>query len=239
MRRTFHFKLGVLFCLQAVATIADAQTSVSVQLFLPGGAFPDHEIPFTLTAGRGSQESLLTDARGRYQLSGDFRQARAYVIVIRSDHKTFETTTGEFRIVGNTAYVPVFLRPLNGQPPTPKRVIDITAYDAKAPAEARAAYESAMKFASENLGETAISEFGRALAIYPQYFRALYELGALYLRLNRLDDAAAAFTQAIGLNSQYHLLRMSLGDVYNRLGRYSEAIKLLEPLLKEQPSLSK
>ena len=91
---------------------------------------------------------------------------------------------------------PVFLRPRDGEAPPPKEIVDVSVYDAKVPAESRAAYEQAMKAVSENNAELAISEFTRALSLYPQHLRALNDLGELYLKLNRLDEAVSTFRQA-------------------------------------------
>jgi len=215
-----------------------AQAPTTVQLFLPGGALPAREIRFTLTHDDGRVEVLFTDTKGKYQLAGDPAREREYVIAIKSDGRAHDTTIRRFRVMRNVAYVPVFLDPLKGAAPTTKEIVDVSVYDAKAPAEAKAAYEQATKAVSENNAEAAISEFTHALSLYPQYLRALNDLGALYLKLNRLDEASSTFTHAVGLNPRFYFARLNLGVIYNRQNRFGEAIKILDPLVKEQPSLA-
>ncbi len=221
-----------------IAVAVSAQAPAAIQLFLPGGALPSREIRFTLTRDDGQVEILLTDTKGKYQLTGDLARDPEYTIVIDGDRRTYDTTTQRFRVPRNITHVPIFLRPPKGVMPPSKDVVDVSVFDAKVPPEARAAYNQAMKAVGENIVETAISEFTRALSIYPQYIRALNDLGALYLKLNRFDEAAATFTQAISLNSRFNFPRLNLGVVYNRQGNHGEAIKVLDQLLKEQPSLT-
>lgn len=215
-----------------------AQAPTAIQLFLPGGALPGREIRFTLTRDDGRVEILFTDTKGKYQLTGDLAREREYTIVIEGDRRVYDTTTQRFRIMRNITYVPIFLRPLKGEGAPPKEIVDVSIYDAKVPAEAKAAYEQAMKAVSENNAEAAISEFTRALSLYPQYLRALNDLGVLYLKLNRLDEAVSTFTQAISLNQRFHFPRLNLGVAYNRQGKFGDAIKVLDKLVKEQPTLA-
>ncbi len=233
-----HYSI-ILFIIALSASLwvpARAQETTTIQLFLPGGVLPSREIRFTVTYEEGGNEVLITDSKGKYQLSGDL--GREYVIVVKGDGRVYDTTILRFRFMQGGAYVPVFLDPVKGSAPHPKANVDISVYDAKVPAEAKAAYENATKAASENNDEAAISELARALSLYPQYLRALNDLGALYLKLNRQGEAISAFTQAISLNPGVPLARMNLGVVYIRQQRYDEAIKILDTLVKEHPSLT-
>lgn len=215
-----------------------AQAPTAIQRFLPGGALPAREIRFTLTHDDGRIEVLFTDTKGKYQLTGDPAREREYVIVIKGDGRAYDTTIQRFRVMRSVTYVPVFLDPLKDEAQPPKEIVDVSVYDAKVPAEAKAAYEQATKAVGENNAEAAISEFTRALSLYPQYLRALNDFGALYLKLNRLDEAASTFRQAISLNPRFYFARLNLGVIYNRQSRFGEAIKILDPLVKEQPSLA-
>ena len=235
-RRYYDIAPIIMMILAAIG--ASVQAPRAIQLFLPGGALPSREIRFTLTREDGGAEVLFTDTKGKYQLTGDLAREGEYTIVIEGDRRVYDTTTRRFRIMRNVTYVPIFLRPLNGEAPPPKEIVDVYVYDAKAPAEAKAAYEQAMKAVSENSPEAAISEFTRALSLYPQYLRALNDLGALYLKLKRLDEAVSTFTQAISFNPRFYFARLNLGVAYNRQGRFDESIRVLDKLVKDQPSLS-
>src|SRR5262245_22500013 len=121
----------------------------------------------------------------------------------------------------------------------PKETAEVSDYDAKVPADAKAAYDQAMKAVGENNVDAAIIEFTRALSLYPQYLRALDDMGALYLKLDRLDEAISTFTQAVSLNPRHYAARLNLGVAYNRQGKHAEAIQVLDILVKERPSFSK
>jgi tetratricopeptide (TPR) repeat protein len=221
-----------------MASVTWAQAPTSIQFFMPGGGLPSHSLRFTLTLPDGRQEILHTDTKGKFLLTSDLARDGDYSLVIEGDKRTFETTFLRFRMLrGTISYLPVFLRPLKGDAP-PKTTVDVAEYDAKAPADAQTAYKAAMKLVNEGKTDEAISEFARALALYPQYLRALNDLGVLYLKLNRLDEAAAAFTHALSLNTRFHLPRLNLAQARARQGRYDEAIKLFNQLLKDQPALS-
>lgn len=234
-RKVSLLSLAVIFLSNAVVA---AQAPPSIQFFMPGGGLPGRPLRFTLTPPDGIIEILFTDTKGKFLMTGNLLRDGDYTLIIESDKRTFDTTIQRFRMVrGTVSYLPVFLRPLRSDA-LPKATVDVADYDAKASTEARAAYEEAMKAVNQNDAEAAISEFTRALTLYPQYLRALNDLGVLYLKLNRLDEAAATFTQAISLNGRFYFPRLNLGLVLNRQGRYTEAVEVLRPLVKEQPTLT-
>jgi superkiller protein 3 len=232
------FKIAPIIIALLASLGVSAQAPSAIQFFLPGGGLPGRELRFTLTRDDGLIEILFTDTKGKFLLTGNLGRDGDYTITVEGDGRTFETTTQRFRLVRSIAYIPVFLRPLKGEAPPPKEIVDVSVFDAKVPAEAKAAYEQAMKAVGENNADAAISEFTRALSLYPQYLRALNDLGVLYLKLNRLDEAAATFTQAISLNPRFYFPRLNLGVVYNHQGKFGEAVKVLDKLAKEQPSLA-
>ncbi|MEP7343220.1 MAG: tetratricopeptide repeat protein [Acidobacteriota bacterium] len=224
----------LMFCLGQ----AWAQAPSAIQFFMPGGGMPSRPLRFTLILPDGRPEILFTDTKGKFPITGDLVRDGDYSLTVDGDKRTFETTTLRFRLLrGTVTYLPVFLLPMKTDA-LPKATMDVAEYDTKTPAEARAAYDQAMKLIGQNKPDEAISEFTRALAIYPQYVSALNDLGVLYQKLNRLDEAAAAFTQAISLSARFYLPQLNLALLRHRQSRYSEAIALFTQLLKEHPSLS-
>ncbi len=228
----------IIAVLAVIGNSAQAQAPTAIQFFLPGGALPDREIRFTLEHEDGRIEVLLTGAKGRYQITDDLAREREFTITLEGDRRLYETTTRRLRITGNANLIPVFLRPLPGNPEPPGKELDVSVFDAKVSAEAKAAYDQAIKAASENNADGAISEFTRALSLYPRYLRALNDLGALYLKTNSLDEAVSTFLHANSLNSGYYFPRFYLGVAYNRQRKYDEAIRVLDRLVKDQPSFS-
>lgn len=213
-----------------------AQTLPAIQLFMPGGTLPTNEVRLWLMRSKNNAEIRFTDKKGKYQFTPELIDEGEYTLIVDTDKRNFETTRYSFRLVPATAYIPVFLLPLQRTSP-PVRLISVTEYDAKIPPEARSAYETALKEATAGRTIIAINEFTRALMLRPQYPQALNDLGMLYLKLNRLEEAAGAFAQAVSLNSNFHLPRLNLGLVRNRQGRYGEAVTLLIALVKDQPTL--
>lgn len=213
-----------------------AQPLPAIQLFMPNGTLPTREVRLWLMRSKNNAEIRFTDKKGHYQFTSELIDEGEYTLIVDTDKRNFETTRYRFRLAPATAYIPVFLLPLQ-RTPAPIRLISVTEYDAKVPPEARSAYETALKEAAAGRTIMAINEFTRALMLQPQYPQALNELGMLYLKLNRLEEAAAAFTQAVNLNSSLHLPRLNLGLVRNRQSRFGEAVTVLNALVKEQPTL--
>jgi len=133
------------------------------------------------------------------------------------------------------SYVPVFLNPHKGPPLPPNEVVDASGFDADTPAEARAAYDRAMKAVGDGRAEEAVGELKKAVAAHPKYARALNDLGVLYLKLDRLDEAAETLARAAKVNRRFYLPRLNLGVVLNRQGKYAEAVEVLGRLRGESP----
>ncbi|MCA1613636.1 MAG: tetratricopeptide repeat protein [Acidobacteria bacterium] len=207
---------------------------------MPGGSLPARELRFTLTREDGRIETLFTDTKGKYQLSGDLLRERSYTVTVRGDGRTFDTTTASLRIVrgGGTTYTPVFLRAPRAESLPPAEVVDVGAFDAGAPAEARASYERGMEAARAGDAAAALQSLKRAVGLYPNYLRAHNDLGVLYLKLDRLEEAAEAFRRAMKISRRYAYPRLNLGVALNRLSRHKEAEEILEPLHKDNPSLA-
>ncbi len=231
--RLFSAVSILLFCW----CVAQAQSPPAIQFFLPGGKLPSRQLRLTLRLPNGRIEQLSTDGKGKISLVGDF-PAGDYNLTVESDRRMFERTVMRLRIPRTAInYLPVFLQPLADEA-LPKPSVDVEAFDAKTPPEARTAYEQATKLVNEGKTDEAISEFGRALVLYPQHLRALNDLGMLYLKLNRPEDAAAAFTQAISLGARFHLPLLNLASLRYRQGNFGETVILLSRLLEERPELS-
>jgi hypothetical protein len=130
-----HLGIATIIITLMAAMGSSVQAPTVIQLFLPGGALPGREIRFTLKHDDGRVEVLFTDTKGKYQLTGDLSREGEYTIVIEGDRRVYDTTTQWFRMMRNSAYVPVFLRPLNGEAPQPKEIVDVSVYDAKDPAD--------------------------------------------------------------------------------------------------------
>jgi len=222
-------QVALILSLTAVSMLAQAPSSI--QIFMPGGALPARSMRFTLTRDDGRIETLFTDTKGKFLITGDLVREAEYTITVESDGQSFGTTVTTFRILRNqVVYLPIFLNPFSEKVRKRPGVLDVT--DANVPAEARNAYQQAMQKVAEGKAENAVSDFQHALSLHPRYLRALNDLGVLYLKLNRLDESASTFRQALKIdhNSLYPLL--NLGIVLNRQGNHAEAAELLGKLYR-------
>jgi len=223
---------GAVLLLTAVASQAQGGAPSSIQIFMPGGGLPDRTMRFELTRDDGRIETLFTDIKGKFQLTGDLVRDADYVVRVEGDGRSFASTVVTFRTFRNIViYVPVFLNPLEGSKkpsPTVMNVVDINV-----PEAARQNYQRAMEAAGQRQTEKAISDLKLALAAYPRYVRALNDLGVIYLQQGHLAEAAATFKQAIKINPSFVYPRLNLGVVLNRQGKYTEAAKLLGELYQE------
>jgi tetratricopeptide (TPR) repeat protein len=229
-------RLAVIVSFAACLALAQAGAPSSIQIFMPGGALPDRFLRFTLTRDDGRVETLFTDTKGKFLITGDLVREADYTIRVESDERTFATTVATFRTFrNNVTYVPVFLKPLEERKRNPPAVLNVT--DVNVPAKARDAYEQAMREVASGESEKAISDLKRAIGMYPRYLRALNDLGVLYLHLNQLADAAAFFEQAIKIDRTFLYPRLNLGVVLNRQGKHTEAGEILGQLYQENPQL--
>jgi len=222
----------------AVLILAFSQAPPAIQIFMPGGTLPPRPIRFTLTRDDGRIETVFTDTKGKFQVTGDLIRDADYVITVESDGATYDTTVATFRIVRSTpVYTTVFLRPFTGKPKTVTGVVDVRAMEPNVSKDALAAYEAGMKALAGGQTEAAITELKRALKLSPRYLRALNDLGVLYLQLNRLREAAELFAQAVKFDETFNLARLNLGVVLHRQGRNKEAVQTLAPLYEKDRSM--
>jgi tetratricopeptide (TPR) repeat protein len=216
---------------------ASAQAPPAIQIFMPNGDRPARELRLQLTRDDGRIETVFSDSKGKFQFTGDLNGIHDYEVRIEGDGRTFDTTTTRLRFLrGQVSYVPVFLNPHKGPPLPPNEVVDASGFDADTPAEARAAYDRAMKAVGDGRAEEALGELKKAVAAHPKYARALNDLGVLYLKLDRLDEAAETLGRAAKINKRFYLPRLNLGLVLNRQGKYAEAVEVLGRLHGESPN---
>jgi len=228
----------VALLILVLAEVAFSQAPPAIQIFMPGGTLPPRPIRFTLTRDDGRIETVFTDTKGKFQVTGDLIKDADYIITVETDGAAYDTTVTTFRIVrGTPVYTPVFLRPFKGKPITTPGVVDVRAMDANVPKDAVAAYETGLKALGNGQTEEAIIQLKRAIKLSSHYLRALNDLGVLYLQLNRLPEAAELFAQAVKVDENFHLARLNLGVVLHRQGHDKEAVKTLALLYEKDRSL--
>jgi tetratricopeptide (TPR) repeat protein len=220
----------VLICLPFPAA-AQAGAPSSIQIFMPGGGLPDRAIRFELTRDDGRIETLFTDTKGKFQITGDLVRDADYIVRVEGDRRSFTATVVTFRTFRNiVTYVPVFLNPIGS---TTRTAAAVNVVDLNVPAEAQTYYQKAMDALAKSDTKTAISNLQSAVRSHPHYVRALNDLGVIYLQSGQLDQAATTFRQAIKINESFVYPRLNLGVVLNRQGKFAEASQVLGRLFEE------
>jgi len=224
--------LTTLIGFTALQAIAQGGAPSSIQIFMPGGALPDRPIRLELSRDDGRIETVFTDNKGKFLITGDLVRDADFVVRVQGDGRSFASTTVTFRTFRNiVTYVPVFLNPIEGGKKTPPAVLNIL--DVNVPTEARTSYEQAMDALKRKDIQLAIDHLKRALVLYPKYVRALNDLGVIYLQNGRLSEAVTTFRQAIRLDESFVYSRLNLGIALIRLRKHGEAADLLSRLYQE------
>jgi Flp pilus assembly protein TadD len=228
-----HLLLTTIFAAATyVLGFAQAGAPSSIQIFMPGGGLPDRPIRFELSRDDGRIETLFTDNKGKFLITGDLVRDADFIVRVQGDGRSFASTTVTFRTFRNIViYVPVFLNPIAGaKRPSPSV---LNAIDINVPANARASYDLAIDALNRKDTEAAIDNLKKALGLYPKYVRAMNDLGVIYLQTGRLREAADTFRQAIKLNESFVYPRLNLGVALIRMGKPGEAAEVLGRLYQE------
>src|SRR5262249_18674089 len=108
-----------------------------------------------------------------------------------------------------------------------KKATEIEPFSPNAQTNVGWAYYSARRF------EESIAEFRRALHIDPKALYPLWAIGLTYLQLGRHAEAVSSLEKALEVNKrrQSHFVAL-LGGAYAAAGRRSEALDLLDELLR-------
>lgn len=236
MRRIFSdpksFTAVFVVIFSSVVALAQVPPS-AIQVFMPGGGTPAAGIRMTLIRDDGWIDTVFTDSKGKFDIATPRNQTN-YVVTIQSDQRSYDTTTANFNVQGNTpAYLTIFLKPLSASKSPINEVLDVTNFEGNVPKPAANAYKRAMSSVSTGRLEIAIGELRQAISLYPQYVRAHSDLGVIYMKLDRLDEAASSFRTAMDISKRFFYPRMNLGLVLNRQNKFKEAVEILRPLYEE------
>lgn len=100
------------------------------------------------------------------------------------------------------------------------------------PAEAVSVYNSALELSNRGDFPTALTEYGKAIALYPKFLEAYNNIGEIYSKMGDGDKAINTYLQALTIERNYRVL-LNLGvEYYNRgqnlpaLSHFKEAIAL-------------
>jgi tetratricopeptide (TPR) repeat protein len=104
--------------------------------------------------------------------------------------------------------------------------------DVRVPVEARAALDKGQAALAAKKSDEAISQFKKAIKIYPPFYDAHMALGQLYMEASQWDKAEANLLEAVKSNPSAVPAMVSLGEVYRRQKKYEDGQKILEEALR-------
>ncbi|HEY7911727.1 MAG TPA: tetratricopeptide repeat protein [Blastocatellia bacterium] len=236
-----HFAAVMLITL-SMAAASFAQAPPSIQFFMPDGSLPTRELRFSLSSNNGRiNDTYYTDSKGRFLVTSGtgLSPVNGFTITVQSDGRSFGTTTYHYKTHGaSTIYhIQIFLNRVESEATRPAGVINLAEFDALVPETARLEYEAGMALLREGKSDQAIAKLKKAIDLFPNYFRALNDLGVIYMKLKLNNEAGDSFEKAIAIAPRIYYPRLNLGIIRTRQSRYKDAIKILEPLNKENPQL--
>jgi len=85
IRRSLY---GPLLVIALLPVTAAAQFPNSIQIFMPNGGLPDQAVRFTLTRDDGRIETLFTDTKGKFLLTGDLVRDADYTVTVEGDGRS-------------------------------------------------------------------------------------------------------------------------------------------------------
>src|SRR5205085_2991913 len=112
----------------------------------------------------------------------------------------------------------------------------LSAVSAKAPKEAKKAFERGLALEKKGKNVEAEQEFQKAIALYPQHAAAWDQIGVLQLKQDKFDDARASMNKALDADPKFvepyvHLAFISARQQnWKDAAQYSDKALALDPL---------
>lgn len=198
----------------ASAVIANAQGANVLQgkVITPGGVQPTNPVRVKLTFNGRSMYETFTDLSGRFTFPGLSRGS--YQLIAEGDGINFETTAvraeiSAFGPSGQTFTQDIQMRPIVRRATPPPGVVN--AFTQDVPPEAKAAYETGLKFVAEGKTEAAVENMQKAVKIFPKYFDAHLELGNIFVKTAQFNEAIAELDLAREINPNDERTYQSFG----------------------------
>jgi type IV pilus assembly protein PilF len=202
--------------------------AITGRVMLPSGMANSSHLKIVLSTLQSPITTLYSDKNGEFGFSNLL--SGTYYVQVFADESLYEPLTQKVRLnPSEPAHIVLYLKEKN----TPVgrsshgKIVSTAEADQGIPASAKKAFEVANKLLEKGDFESAITEFNRAIAIYPDYTNARNKLGVQYLKHKRLEEASEQFKTILEKNPKYYNARLNLGIVRVEQKRYSEAIEEL------------
>ena len=206
------FTLLLLFVASAVSANAQGANVLQGKVITPGGVQPTSPVRVKLTFNGRSMFETFTDLSGRFTFPGLSRGS--YQLIAEGDGVNFETTSvraeiSAFGPSGQTFTQDIQMRPIVRKAIPPPGVVN--AFTQDVPPEAKAAYDTGLKFVAEGKTEAAVENMQKAVKIFPKYFEAHLELGNIFLKAAQFNEAIAELDLAREINPNDERTYQSFG----------------------------
>lgn len=102
------------------------------------------------------------------------------------------------------------------------------------PAEAISIYNSALEKTNKGDLPTAISEYQKAIRMYPYFIEAYNNMGEIYSIMGKSDLAITTYNKALDIEKNFRVL-LNLGVEYYNSGSYDSALTYFLESVKQKP----
>jgi hypothetical protein len=111
----------------------------------------------------------------------------------------------------------------------------VSALSAKAPKDAKKAFDNGAEAAKGRKFEDAIKSYQKAVQSYPAYAEALCEMGKAQAALNRTDEARKSFEASAKADPQYTAPLLQLADLENKAQNWKGMVEYTTRVLQIAP----
>ena len=202
----------LVFAASAGSAIAQGGNVLEGKVVTPAGSQPNAPVRVKLTFNGRAIHETFTDLSGRFSFPGLVRGR--YQLTAEGDGMSFETTSvyaeiSAFGASSQSFTQDIQLRPIVRKATPPPGVVN--AFTQDVPPEAKAAFDTGMKFVAEGKTEAAVENMQKAVKIFPKYFEAHLELGNIFLKAAQFNEAIAELDLAREINPNDERTYQSFG----------------------------
>jgi tetratricopeptide (TPR) repeat protein len=125
----------------------------------------------------------------------------------------------------------------NTPPPPTYSASQVSAHELRIPQKARKAFNKGTELLTAKESSASISEFQKAIKIFPEFYEAYYKIGLADLNLQRYPEAEAAFEASIELSKgRYPPSQFGLGVALCMQKQFTEAEEAIRAGLDQYPA---
>jgi tetratricopeptide (TPR) repeat protein len=227
---------AVVFFASAAIAVAQSANVLQGKVITPGGIQPTAPVRVKLTFNGRAILETFTDLSGRFTFPGLSRGT--YQLTAEGDGISFETTSvyaeiSAFGSSGQTFTQDVQMRPIIRKATPPAGVVN--AFSQDVPPEAKAAFDTGLKFVAEGNTQAAVENMQKAVKIFPKYFDAHLELGNIFLKIAQFNEAIAELDLAREINPNDERTYQSFGLLMMKQRNFPIAVAVFAEAARLNP----